>query len=87
MKYKIQEVEFEDGHIEYMPLIKLHWWSKWKRVDCWGTLHKYSIRDVYRSLDVAKENIREFLQKYRASKVKSVRRINVVVNIVEQENT
>ena len=81
MKCKIKEIEFDDGHKEYIPLVKLHWWSWWKSVYSWGELARVDKFRLCDTLDKAKDNISRFIEKYRADKVKRTRDIEVTINI------
>lgn len=80
MKCKIIETVFNDGHKEYLPVVKLHWWSRWKRVDSWGFLKSIDLAYAYDDLEKATTNIREFMKRRNANMVKSVRDIVVDEN-------
>lgn len=84
MKYKIKEIEFEDGHKEYQPLVKPHWWSMWKSVDRWGDIDS-KVYCVYKNLEDAKKGMARYIKNYRSNKVKSTREIEVTINIKEDE--
>lgn len=81
MKYKIQEIEFDDGHKEFLPIVKLHWWSMWKRTDPWGVLKRKDIGYACDTLEEARTCMARFFKRYRADKVKSTRDINVEINL------
>lgn len=66
-----------------MPLVKLHWWSRWKRVDGWGDLEDIKIHYGCDTFDKSKRNLSRFLEKYLADKVKNTRDIKVTINIVD----
>lgn len=83
MKYKIQEIEFEDGHKEYLPLVKLHWWSRWKQTNRWGELRRKDIGSSFGTLEDARTSMSRFLERYRADKVKGIRDIDVVIKLEE----
>lgn len=34
MKYKIKVEVMQDGSSRYYPMVKKHWWSLWKYIDC-----------------------------------------------------
>lgn len=36
MKYKIKVEVMQDGISRYYPMVKEHWWSVWKYIDCAG---------------------------------------------------
>lgn len=42
MKYKIKVEVMQDGSSRYYPMVKKHWWSLWKYIDCCLRIGFYS---------------------------------------------
>ena len=58
MKYKIKVEVKNDGSCKYYPMIKKHWWSRW-RLLCIAS-KKWECHEYFTDLEAARRVIRNF---------------------------